>query len=447
MTALAVVLGGGISGLSSAYYLARSQALRFGKVVVVESSHRTGGWVNTTVSEDGAIFEHGPRSLRTAGAVGKNTLELMHQLPSGLKSVLFTQAPFTKPFISYIMKEPFVKTEIEEDESVHDFIRKRLGNEIADYVMDPLCIGIFAGDARKLSAKSCFPAIFDPARQRGSLIKGLFLQGKEAKSESNCALVKQAKKERWPVWTLQGGLQTLTDKLTDTLMTQHGVEIIKQNQCKQLEFTDNNTIKVTTKDNCYTADHVISAVPATVLSGLLPSNHNILSKLLQEIQQVSVAVINLEFEGNVLPTDGFGYLIPSWEKSKLLGVIYDSCTFPQHNRPGSPTTRLTCMMGGHWFEDNFGDPAIADPEHLLAVAMESLKEQINIEAKPTRSIVNIHKDAIPQYRVGHFKIVDKINKYLDHHNMPLDVIGSSFCGVSVNDCIYNGRRTAEKLLT
>ncbi|XP_070551894.1 protoporphyrinogen oxidase-like [Ptychodera flava] len=471
-----VVLGGGISGLASAYYLAKSSAARFQKIILLEASSRLGGWVNTTVNEDGGVFEHGPRSMRPAGVVGRNSLELisdlgladsvvpvlrdhpgakkrfiyanqqLHQLPSSLKSLLTRRPPFSKPLISHILKEPFIKEKILDDESVHDFIRKRLGQELADYVIDPLCIGVFAGDARQLSAKSCFPVIFNPARQHGSIVKGELFGKKDPVPKDSCALVQRARKERWPIWTLKQGLQGLTDTLAETLTTKYGVEIHKCAPCTSMEFTAENMVKISSEDKHFDADHVISTLPAKVLAAVLPDEHSSLAEILNQIDSVTVAVINLEFEGAVLPEEGFGYLVPSWERSKLLGVVYDSCTFPQHDRPGPGTTRITCMMGGHWFNDLFGEADGVSPEFLLNTALETLKDHIGIAATPLKSLVTIQKDCITQYRVGHSQVVDDVDDYLTAGQLPLMITGASYRGVSVNDCIFNSKKTVEKLL-
>ncbi|XP_077985721.1 protoporphyrinogen oxidase-like [Glandiceps talaboti] len=473
---LAVVLGGGISGLSSAYYLARSHGTPFQKIIILEASSRLGGWVNTTVTDKGSVFEHGPRSIRPAGVVGRNSLELaselglanrilpvfphhpgakkrfiyankqLYQLPSSLKSLLTKQAPFSKPLISYILKEPFVKEPIEEDESVYDFISKRFGKELADYLIDPLCIGIFAGNARHLSAKSCFPVIFNPAKEHGSIVKAELFGKKDPVPKNNCALVQRARKEKWPIWSLKGGTQELTDALAETLTTHYGVEIYKEMPCVGLEFTNNNKLRVKTRDKQFEADQVISTISSKNLAGILPKEHTTLAETLDEINGATVATVNMEYEGNILPEEGFGYLIPSWEKSKLLGVVYDSCTFPQHNRRGPTTTRITCMMGGHWFQDLFGDPDTVHPDHLLSVAIETVQEHLGIKSIPIHSIVKVQQNCITQYKVGHSKIVDKIENYIEDNNLPLRVTGASYRGVSLNDCIYNARRTAENLV-
>lgn len=95
------------------------------------------------------------------------------------------------------------------------------------------------------------------------------------------------------------------------------------------------------KNEVFVADHIISAIPSTKLAAILPEEHVVLTKHLQKINAVTVAVVNLEFEGSVLNIEGFGYLYPTRESRKVLGVIFDSCTFAQSDRKSSTSTRLT----------------------------------------------------------------------------------------------------------
>ena len=106
-------------------------------------------------------------------------------------------------------------------------------------------------------------------------------------------------------------------------------------------FNSDSTVQISSAEEKYSVDHVISALPAANVAQLLPQSHRFLSEHLQQIESVTVAVVNLEYEGNVLPMQGFGYLVPSSEPLDILGVIFDSCAFPQNDRPNGNSTRLT----------------------------------------------------------------------------------------------------------
>ncbi|XP_071807012.1 protoporphyrinogen oxidase-like [Asterias amurensis] len=158
------------------------------------------------------------------------------------------------------------------------------------------------------------------------------------------------------------------------------------------QFGLSKIARVHTSDAVWETDRLICALPAKNLVEVLPVDLDPLSDHLQDVNSATVAVINLEYEGSHLPTEGFGYLVTFHERSNVLGLIFDLCAFPQHDRPGPKTTRITCMMGGAWFHELFGDPDKVDPEWLASVAMETLKSQIGLVAKTTYCKVNLSKD-------------------------------------------------------
>ncbi|XP_009279532.1 PREDICTED: protoporphyrinogen oxidase [Aptenodytes forsteri] len=116
------------------------------------------------------------------------------------------------------------------------------------------------------------------------------------------------------------------------------------------------------------ADHVVSALPAAALAEVLPAEAEPLAQELRRIPAVSVAVVNLQYEGAALPVTGFGHLVPSSEDASLLGVVYDSVAFPQHDGAGAASVRLTVMLRGAWFGQSFGDPAAVVPAPTAAAA-------------------------------------------------------------------------------
>ncbi|XP_030044178.1 protoporphyrinogen oxidase isoform X1 [Microcaecilia unicolor] len=466
-----VVAGGGISGLTACYHLAKSSSTP--KIILLEGSSRLGGWLLSTRTDDGAVFEHGPRGIRPAGSVGKNTLNMvselgledeilpvpgdhsasknrylyvnkaLHKLPSSISGVLRTIPPFSKPLIWCGLRDFMAKRGTQPDETVHEFVVRRLGKEVADIAIDSLCRGVFAGDCRRLSLRSCFPILYEAERKRRSIILGMVLAGGE-RPHFDSALIRRAKKERWSQWSLRSGMETLPEAMEEFLRGR-GVQIYKDTPLQQLERTADNRWKITLPGGSIVADHLISAVPAKVLSQLLPTSEEPLAKELRQIEAVSVGVVNLQYEGMVLPVEGFGHLVPSFEDSTLLGIVYDSVAFPDQNHCGAASTRLTVMMGGAWFEVGIGDPDKVSHDQILCRAREAVTSHLGISETPTRAIVKLHKACIPQYTLGHWQRTENIFKYLKHQMLPLSVVGASYEGVSVNDCIFSARNAVEKL--
>ncbi|XP_038062926.1 protoporphyrinogen oxidase-like [Patiria miniata] len=490
-----LVLGGGASGLSAVFYLQRLLGERLkrvdlvdekpqfrNKIALLEASPHIGGWIHSTRTPEGSIHEAGPRSMRPAGIVGRNSLNLasslglddevipvlrshpaaqrrftftggkLHQFPSSFATLLTRQEPFSRPLAVDLAREVLVKRSKGEDESMFDFGVRRFGKEITENLIDPFCRGVFAGKTTELSVRSCFPQLFSFERQRGSVILGGLL-GPTAidPTVGESDLVRRAKKERWSIWSLKGGLQCLAEKLSEVVQ-RNGAEVRTQMPCTKIEFVlkenggNKKIARVHTAESVWEADRLICGIPAANLAEVLPVDLSPLSLHLQQIQSVTAAVVNLEFEGSHLPTEGFGYLVPSREPSNVLGVIFDSCAFPQHDRPEIKSTRMTCMMGGAWFHDLFGDPDKVDCDWLASVALATLKTQIGLSAKPTYCRVNLSKDCIPNYKVNHHRLLETIDAYVADNDLPLTLVGSSYKGVSVNDCIYNSRLAAQRLV-
>uniref|UniRef100_A0A8C5SL86 Protoporphyrinogen oxidase n=1 Tax=Laticauda laticaudata TaxID=8630 RepID=A0A8C5SL86_LATLA len=466
------VLGGGVTGLAACYYLARSSLAS--KVILLEGSHRLGGWIHSTRTEDGAVFEHGPRGIRPAGLVGKNTLLMiselgleadvipvpgdhpasknrylyvggsLHKLPSGLKGIFQTVPPFSSPLVWSGLKELLAPRGTEPDETIHAFVARRFGQEMADIAIDSLCRGVFAGDSRALSIRSCFPALFLAERKHGSVMLGMTLAKKET-SPVDCRLIRQAREGHWTQWSLRGGLETLPQSLA-SFSRERGVEIHCNAPVKRLDRTTSGSWQIALQDGNMEADHVISALPARALADLLPARFEPLIQDLLAIQAVSVAVVNLQYENAQLPVTGFGHLVPSFEDRSLLGIVYDSVAFPEQNGRQGSATRLTVMLGGAWFTSHLGDPDTIPHSELLSRAQAAVKKHLGISAEPVRSIVKVHQSCIPQYTLGHWKHIESATSQLKQHNLPLSLVGASYGGVSVNDCIFNAQTAVSRLV-
>lgn len=283
-----VVLGGGISGLAASYHLSR--APRPPKVVLVEGSERLGGWIRSVRGPGGAVFELGPRGIRPAGALGARTLLMvselgldsevlpvrgdhpaaqnrflyvggaLHALPTGFRGLLRPSPPFSKPLFWAGLRELIKPRGKEPDETVHSFVQRRLGPEVASLAMDSLCRGVFAGNSRELSIRSCFPSLFQAEQTHRSILLGLLL-GAGQSPPPDSALIRQARAERWSQWSLRGGLEMLPQAL-DTHLTSRGVQVLRGQPVCGLSLQAGGRWKVSLGDSSLEADHIISAIPA-----------------------------------------------------------------------------------------------------------------------------------------------------------------------------------------
>lgn len=314
-------------------------------------------------------MEMGPRSIRSVGLAGLNMLYLteelglsdevipvprsspssknrfiysnnrLNKMPNGMLSLLAKTPPFAEPLLVYAYNDIFTKGGSMEDESMYDFMSRRFGEDIAKYAADPLCRGIFAGDCRKLSVKSCFPLLYSAEQHSGSVLRGLAFGPRAKQQMKPCGLVTRKTNERWSVFSFKQGLQQLSDTLRDAIEQNSVVEIAMNSPCSHVCFS-NGKATVTVNGDTIEADHVVSSLYASDFAKLLSKDHSELKKNLENIPTVDAAVTCLEFDGKMeLLSPGFGHLTTSFENSCVLGVIYDSCTFPQHDRPDRPSTR------------------------------------------------------------------------------------------------------------
>ncbi|XP_044527899.1 protoporphyrinogen oxidase isoform X2 [Gracilinanus agilis] len=433
MSRTVVVLGGGISGLAACYHLSR--APRSPKVVLIEASQRLGGWIRSVRREDGAVFELGPRGIRPAGELGARTLLMvselgldsailpvpgnhpaaqnrflyvggaLHPLPTGLRGLFFPAPPFSKPLFWAGLRELITPRGLEPDETVHSFAERRLGSEVASIAMDSLCRGVFAGDSRVLSVRSCFPSLFKAEQTHRSMLLGLLL-GSGQSLLLDSPLISQARAERWSQWSLRGGLETLPQALGAHLISQ-GVTILKGQPVCGLNFHLGKW-QVSLGDSSLEADHVISAIPATVLSKLLPSEAAPLAQALAPIRAVSVAVVNLQYLGAHLP--------------------------------------VQVMLGGSWLQALEDGGQTLPQELFQQQAQEAVATQLGLKKSPSQSLVSLHKSCIPQYTLGHWQRLEAAAQFLANHQLPLTLAGASYEGVSVNDCIESGRRASAHVL-
>ncbi|XP_034491122.1 protoporphyrinogen oxidase isoform X5 [Marmota flaviventris] len=434
MSRTVVVLGGGISGLAASYHLSR--APRPPKVVLVEGSKRLGGWIRSIRGPGGAIFELGPRGIRPAGVLGARTLLLiselgldsevlpvrgdhpaaqnrflyvdgaLHPLPSGLRGLLRPSPPFSKPLLWAGLRELTKPRGKEPDETVHSFAQRRLGPEVASLAMDSICRGVFAGNSRELSIRSCFPSLFQAEQTHRSVILGLLL-GAGQSPQPDSALIRQARAERWSQWSLRGGMETLPQTL-DTYLTSRGVSVLRGQPVCGLSLQAEGHWKVSLGDSSLEADHIISAIPASALSKLLPTEAAPLAQVLNTITAVSVAVVNLQYRGARLP--------------------------------------VQVMLGGSWLQTLEASGCVLSQELFQKQAQEAVATQLGLKEPPSHCLVHLHKNCIPQYTLGHWQKLESAMKFLAAQRLPLTLAGASYEGVAVNDCIESGRQAAISVL-
>lgn len=447
-----VIIGAGISGLSLAWFLKKKYGTEL-KITILEKSSRIGGCISSHFKDD-FLFESGPRGFRPKGA-GERTLELtreldieklligadpsaayryllinnqLQKLPHNILSLI--TSPITRKILFPCLREAFLKTApLDNDESIDSFIRRHFGNFIAETLVDPLVSGVFAGDIRKLSLQTCFPLLKKYEKDHGSVIRGLL------SSRSDAPEKKQTSTQNFPkapLLSFKEGMSTLPKALSTKL----SANILLSHPPQNVKFHENRVV-LEVKGKTMEASHVFSTIPPKELGLLYPDFSPEISSLLKNFACTSLTAVNLGYRDKVLTKEGFGYLIPSKEKEKLLGVTWDSCIFPQQNTHDTQT-RLTVMLGGSLNTSLH----LLPKDELVHLALNGLHKHLGIRDRPDSLCVNTALNLIPQLNVGHENNLTLLNQALNKAFPRLTLLGHHYRGIGVNGCIEESERTS-----
>ena len=462
MTNIAII-GGGIAGLTTAYYLqkqARENNIDNLTITLIESAEQVGGKINTDTS-DGFVIEGGPDSFITQKPwalqlareigledeiVGTNDDRRkvyilrkgkLYEMPDGLMLVVPTKfMPFVKSrLISWMGKlrmgmDLFIKPRKEDtDESLADFMRRRLGNEALEVLGEPMLAGIHVSDAETLSLKATFPRFHDIERKYGSLTKGMIAARKNRPPTKG--------KKMSMFVTMKGGLQRFANAIADTL---DDVNIITGQKVHTVqEHVENGYIVALEDGTNLQADHVILATPSYIAANLLDDKHSELKDMLNAIRYVNTATISLGYEASTFdhPLDGFGFVIPRTEPTKLLACTWTSTKF-NHRAPDNHVL-LRVFVGGPRRQEHVE----LDDDTLIQMVRDELKTIMGITATPTITRVFRWVKSNPQYDVGHLDRVGRMEALCPDG---IYLTGSAYRGVGLPDCTHQGQLMAEKVI-
>lgn len=464
-----VIIGGGISGLATAHYLQKYAAENNQNITytLVEKSPRFGGKIITN-TEGGFVIEGGPDSFisqkpwayKLAQELGlgdrligtnddRRKTYVVHKgklrpLPDGVMLIIPTRfMPFAlSPLISPLGKlrmglDLFIPPKTDDaDESLSDFITRRLGREALDKIAEPLMAGIYVADPMRLSLKSTFPRFIAMEKKYGSLIKGMLSQMKaraQAAQNGNSA-------PKLPLFmTLRGGLTELVDTLVDNLTG----ELISNVRVDAISRADDGRYAVELSNGkVRQADKVVIATPAYVAANLLQSHSAELATELQQIRYLSTATVSLAFNRNEIdhPLDGFGFVVPKSEDCKLMACTWVSTKFS--GRAPDDQVLLRVFIGGYKREELVDLP----DDELVTLVRGELRKLMGITAEPTRAEIYHWRKSNAQYDVGHMERVDRI-EHLAAAALPnVHFTGSAFRGVGIPDCIRQGEETAKAII-
>ncbi|WWD19849.1 protoporphyrinogen oxidase [Kwoniella shandongensis] len=456
--------------------------------------------------EGKVVLETGPRSIRPRGSRGaasmlrmirdlglvdsivpipfshpsaKNRFLLdtstskLTALPSSPLSLLRSQPPLLRGLLSSFASEPFKNRPVTavNDESVDSFFRRRFGPNIADNLASAMVHGIYATSSKTLSLRSAFPILWEAEQKYGSVVVGM-LMGTKSRQEREEERTEWAElgvlgkeREKWSLYGLKGGLGTLTNHLKEFVIRENRVEIRSDEMVNKIEAPSRSTTTEnvgneettmtihTSSGRTYETSHLISALPSSKLPihGLPNLSSN---------PSTSVGVVNLVYPlpPSAIHPPGFGYLVPrpnpsttGSNPSGVLGVIFDSTALPSDPPElGGGITKLTLMIGGPYWSTY--QPRLSPPENaddLIPLAIDHLNTVFpqlkNVE--PILKIANLHTNCIPTYLPGHGDRLRELHEAIEDGPWGgrLSLVGNSYGGVGVNDCVYSGELVAKGL--
>ncbi|KAA0273013.1 MAG: protoporphyrinogen oxidase [Chloroflexi bacterium] len=459
-----VIIGGGIAGLSAAYYAKKN--IPEAEITLLESDSRWGGKISTdrVNFDDGTfIIEGGPDTflatkpyatalckelglgdrLHGTNQKQKNTYVLhcnkLEPLPDGLAMMIPTnvQAILKNRLVSWFGKArmglDFLQPAkaVNGDESLGTFVSRRLGREAYENLIEPLMSGIYAGDGDQLSLASTFPYLRDLELKHGSLARGAL----KLRAQSNGRAVQGS---RSAFLTPTTGLAEIVEALVNYLHD-NNVKLRLNTSVSQISKSDARYIVKLEDGSSLEFDSVILATPAYVSGTLLASFDPELASTLQSIPYVSTATISLAYRQSDLPKplDGYGYVIPRREGRKALAGTWTSTKFPHRAPEGYALIRV--------FVGRAGQDIPWDKDELLALAKEEVKLTSGITAEPIISRVFMWDKAMPQYNLGHPDILKRIDTALEKYPS-LALAGNGYRGIGIPDCIHSGELAVERVL-
>ena len=447
------IIGAGITGLTTAFYIKRSGV----PVTLYEASDRVGGAIQS-IRAEGYMAEFGPNTiLETSPKVTQLVIDaglasrrmdpdpkasaryvVCYNRPiemPGSPLGFFTTQLFTARAKLAVLREPFVPPRRDgKEESVAEFVVRRLGQEFLDHAIDALVGGVYAGDPYKLSVPHAFPKLGQLEARYGSLIKGQIFGARERKRRGEIA------KDRAPKFSFDTGLQALPDTLRERL----GEAVRLNTTVTRLTQTSEGwTLDVRERGQQSRAEHsaVIYAGTAFNLADMeVQTSMPLRLSTFAEIRYPPVASVVLGFrrEDVAHPCNGFGMLIPRVEGFKILGTIFSSSLFP--NRAPAGHLTLTSYVGG----ERYPELASLPHEKLFALTCEDLRVLLGVRGKPTFQHCVFYPRAIPQYNVGYGRYREQMTD-IEGKAPGLFFAGHYRDGISLSDTIVSACKVADRV--
>lgn len=444
------VVGGGISGLSTTYFLSQDLHRSQAEIILFEASSRWGGVIRSERSGE-FLFEGGPDSFVSQKP---QALELCRKLGLG-DDLVQTQSIHRQAYVLFREKlyllplnrsaflktplltwrgrlraviEPLIPSLDLEDESVSDFIARRLGQEVAERIFEPLVVGVYGGDPNQLSIRSTLPHLYQAENSRRGLTRALLQMVQPRKGQGG-----GERKES--LISLRGGMGGLVEALLERLSERVDLRL-EASVCEVTRVSRGFQVRIG-KEAMEDFDLVILATPACISAQMLSKAFPEVANLLQQIRYVSAVIVTLGYDQEVLAGRlGTGFLVPPSECKTMSACTWVNQKFP--GRCSQGYSQLRCFIGGN----QAGKWMSSDDEELVDRMKSELMEILAIEREPVSHKLYRWQRALPQYRVGHHDRIKRLDRELEA--VPgLYLVGNFLDGVGISDCIRHAQRVNE----
>jgi protoporphyrinogen/coproporphyrinogen III oxidase len=467
-----VVIGAGISGLACAYRLKQLGV----PCLVLEAQDRPGGVIGT-IRQNGFLFETGPQCPRFPQSVWQlvRDLSLEAEFVAGdpgakryiLRNGRLHRAPFSPAGLVAtrlmglgsklrILTEVFGSSRPPvNEETLADFVQRKFGAEVLDYLVDPLISTVFFGDAHKMGMESAFPALVEWEREQGSVARGALRARNSKRQAANAdTSLRQAGTNRDrdglrvtdalpSLGSFRAGMGMLPERLAAELHAEmhYGAVIADIEQSKNENGETEAAWKISLANGeKIVAEHLILAIPAYAAAQLLVIAAPHLAAPLQAIEYAPVCAVGSAYDRSqvVNPLDGFGFIVPRREGFRAICTFWNSSLFPGRAPEGKV---LMTSFAGRTISS--GSAGFNDERYAQTVEAENARV-LGIKGPPLDRVVWKDSRALPQYNVGHARRVAEIQGILE--TMPnLQIIGNFLKGRSIGDCADIAFAAAEHL--
>ena len=436
------IVGAGISGLSTAFYLQRSRP--DWELQILDPNPVPGGTMRT-VERGGFLFEAGgngfltnkPDSMQLVKDAGAEQLLLpssdlarkrfiytdrLHRLPESPPAFLGSKLLTLPQKLRVIAEVVTPAKRDDKDETLQQFGYRRVGKAFTDIFLDAMTAGIYATTPDRVSVNAAFPLVVNLEREYGGLFRGM---------------IKRRKKQAGPggiLMSFKGGVGRFIEHLQEALNADWrlGTRVTGI-------LPDSGGYRLITSGGEEQVDRVIVSATAPAAADMLRGLDEGLARQIQAIDYSPIAVVGFGYHDLDHPLEGFGLLTTTAAQLPILGVLWDSSIFPDRAPEGGGSVRV--MIGGQ------RNPELVqqDEAGLIATAREGIRLTMGVNREPDLSFVQRWENGIPNYPVGHLKAMSELFDYVRGYP-GLYLNCNAYRGIAMNDCVRNSRELADLII-